>query len=344
MPQPINNMAQLWAISPEKLALLCAQQKIPGAVLADGAWQIPDGAAKPSLARPFLKWAGGKGRVLGAISAHYPKELGLGITRYVEPFVGGGAVLFDVLSCYQIGEAYAFDTNPELINAYRVVQQKPEALIHKLQTFESEYLGLPSEDRKDYYYEKRSAFNTGAGCTANARPNILRAALFLFLNRTCFNGLYRVSKSGQFNVPMGRYKNPQICNAPVLRAASAVLQNVRLFCASYEAAAKYIDAKTFVYLDPPYRPLSTTSSFTAYTKDAFDDTSQRQLAQFCSDMAGRGASLLLSNSDPKNTDPNDDFFDALYQDFTIYRIPVGRAINAKGGERGQVSELLIKNK
>ena len=280
--------------------------------------------------------------MLGAISAHYPKELGHAITRYVEPFVGGGAVLFDVLSCYQIKDAYAFDTNPELINAYRVVQQKPESLIRKLQTFESEYLELSQEDRKAYYYEKRGAFNTGTRCTANSKPNTLRAALFLFLNRTCFNGLYRVSKSGQFNVPMGRYKNPQICNAPALRAASAALQNVRLFCASYEAAAEYIDEQTFAYLDPPYRPLSATSSFTAYTKDAFDDDSQRQLAQFYSGMAHRGAFLLLSNSDPKNADPDDDFFDALYQGFSIYRIPVGRAINAKGSSRGQVSELLIK--
>ncbi len=157
MYQLINKMAKRWAISPEKLALLCTQQKSP-APFWPGAKQIPDGAQKPSLARPFLKWAGGKSRVLGAISAHYPKELGHAITRYVEPFVGGGAVLFDVLSCYQIKDAYAFDTNPELINAYRVVQQKPESLIRKLQTFESEYLELSQEDRKAYYYEKTRRF------------------------------------------------------------------------------------------------------------------------------------------------------------------------------------------
>lgn len=334
--------AKEWAIPAEELALLCAQDKLPGAVFANGAWFLPDDAARPVLARPFLKWAGGKGRSLWQIRPHYPPFLGGAITRYVEPFVGGGAVLLDVLSHYHIQQAYVSDTNRDLINAYRSVKSCVEPLIGQLGAMSAEYLPLGDGDRKAYYYEKRQQFNAGA-IPADAAPNPKRAALFLFLNRTCYNGLYRVSQSGQFNVPMGRYKNPQICNAPALRAASAALQEVQLFCGDYEQSADFIDAQTFVYLDPPYRPLSKTSSFTAYTKDAFDDNAQRRLADFFAEMARRGASVLLSNSDPKNTDPKDDFFDALYRRFHIHRIPLGRAINAKGGGRGQISELLISS-
>ncbi len=339
----LEYMVRQWAIPAKTLSHLCAQQKIPGAVLADGAWFIPDGAEKPALPRPFLKWAGGKGRSLPQISAHYPRFLGGAITRYAEPFVGGGAVLFDVLSRYHIEQAYLSDTNPELMNVYRAVKHCVEALIAQLEELGAAYLPLQSEDRRAFYYEKRRMFNAASPCTAESEPCPGRAALFLFLNRTCFNGLYRVSRGGQFNVPMGRYKNPQICNAPGLRAASAALSGVQLVCGSYARSAEFIDDKTFVYLDPPYRPLSKTSSFTAYTKDAFDDDSQRQLAAFFAEMAERGASLLLSNSDPRNADPQDDFFDALYRRFEIHRIPVGRAINARADGRGQISELLIQN-
>lgn len=339
----LGTAAKQWGIPAQKLSLLCAQQKIPGAIWAGNAWFLPDAAQKPQLARPFIKWAGGKSRSLAEIAARYPKYLGGGITRYAEPFVGGGAVLFDVLSHYHIEEAYLSDTNPELINVYRVVQSCVQPLIQQLEQFSAQYLPLDSDARKAYYYEKRARFNAGPFCAPNSPPDLERAALFLFLNRTCFNGLYRVSRSGQFNVPIGRYRAPEIINAPLLRAASAALKNVILVCGGYAQSADFVDAKTFVYLDPPYRPLSPTSSFTAYTQDAFDDDDQRALAEFFKAMAARGASLLLSNSDPKNTNPDDNFFDELYAPFHIHRLRVGRAISAKGEGRKKVSELLISN-
>ncbi len=339
----LKRAAREWNIPAKELTLLCEQQKIPGAVLAGGVWFIPEGAVLPALARPFLKWAGGKSRALSQLCARYPQFLGGEVMRYAEPFVGGGAVLFHVLSHYHIQEAYAGDTNPELINAYRAVQSCVEELISLLEKYSAAYLSLDHEGRKAYYYSARQQFNAGPFCTANCPPEVERAALFLFLNRTCFNGLYRVSRSGQFNVPMGRYKNPQIVSASALRAASAALRGVQLVCGSYEQSTDFIDSSTFVYLDPPYRPLSRTSSFTAYTKDAFDDDAQRRLASFFKEMANRGAHVLLSNSDPKNTDSGDDFFDALYRHFRIERISAGRAINAKGESRGQISELLISS-
>ena len=339
----LRTAAKQWGIPAQRLSLLCAQQKIPGAIWAGNVWFLPDTAQKPSLARPFIKWAGGKSRSLSEISLRYPKYLGGDITRYAEPFVGGGAVLFDVLSHYHIEEAYLSDTNAELINVYRVVQSCVQQLIALLEQFSAQYLPLDADARKAYYYEKREQFNAGPFCAPNSPPVLERAALFLFLNRTCFNGLYRVSRSGHFNVPIGRYRAPQIVNAPLLCAASSALENVSLICGSYAQSADFIDAKTFVYLDPPYRPLSPTSSFTAYTQDAFDDDDQRALAEFFKAMAARGASLLLSNSDPKNTNPHDNFFDALYAPFHIHRLRVGRAISANGKGRQQVSELLISN-
>lgn len=339
----IDTAARQWGIPIQKLSLLCAQQKIPGAILAGEAWFLPDTAQKPLFAHPFLKWAGGKSRSLAEIAAHYPAHLGGEITRYAEPFVGGGAVLFHVLSHYHIEQAYLSDTNPELINVYRVVQRHAPQLIQRLEQFSAQYLPLEAAARKLYYYEKRNQFNAGPFCAPSSPPDLERAALFIFLNRTCFNGLYRVNRKGKFNVPIGRYRAPEIVNAPLLRAASAALEHVELVCGSYAQSADFIDANTFVYLDPPYRPLSPTSSFTAYTQDAFDDDSQRALADFFAAMADRGARLLLSNSDPKNSDPNDTFFDELYAPFHIHRLRVGRAISAKGNGRGKVSELLISN-
>lgn len=339
----LADAAEQWGIPAQNLSLLCAQQKIPGAILAGDTWFLPDAAERPLLARPFLKWAGGKSRSLTEIAAHFPRHLGGEITRYAEPFVGGGAVLFHVLSYYHIEEAYLSDTNPELINVYRVVQGHVEQLIGQLEQFSAQYLPLDADARKAYYYEKRNQFNAGPPCVPNSPPDLERAALFLFLNKTCFNGLYRVNRKGQFNVPIGRYRAPEIVNAPLLRAASEALEHVALVCGSYAQSADFIDAHTFVYLDPPYRPLSPTSSFTAYTQDAFGDDDQRALAGFFAAMAGIGAKLLLSNSDPKNTDPHDRFFDELYAPFHIHRLRVGRAINARGAGRGRINELLISS-
>lgn len=228
-------------------------------------------------------------------------------------------------------------SNPELINVYRVVQSCVQPLIQQLEQFSAQYLPLDSDARKAYYYEKRARFNAGPFCAPNSPPDLERAALFLFLNRTCFNGLYRVSRSGQFNVPIGAIARRKSSMRRSCAPLPAALKNVVLFCGGYAQSADFVDAKTFVYLDPPYRPLSPTSSFTAYTQDAFDDDDQRSLAEFFKAMAARGASLLLSNSDPKNTNPDDNFFDELYAPFHIHRLRVGRAISAQG-RRAQKSQ------
>ncbi|HHX09107.1 MAG TPA: Dam family site-specific DNA-(adenine-N6)-methyltransferase, partial [Chloroflexi bacterium] len=197
-----------------------------------------------------------------------------------------------------------------------------------------------NEWRKEYYYLKRSLYNQ------NKAQNILNvdmAALFIFLNRTCFNGLYRVNSKGQFNVPIGAYKNPSICSVENLRRASLGLQNVQIVCADYLLSDEFVDKHTFVYFDPPYRPLNLSSSFTSYTKNDFTDSDQTELAAYIKKLANRGAFILASNSDPKNSDPEDNFFDHLYSGLTIKRVPASRNINSNANSRGEISELLISN-
>lgn len=290
--------------------------------------------------RPFLKWAGGKTQILGEIRLHYPTELGRSITKYAEPFVGGGAVLFDVLSNFNLEEVYISDINRELIATYICIRDNLDELIAELQTLAQEYISLAIDERKIYFYEKRKQFNA---LKTTSETNTTIAALFIFLNRTCFNGLYRVNKNGEFNVPMGKYKNPTICDADNLRAVSRKLQGVKILCGDYKESRHFIDAKTFAYFDPPYRPLSTTSSFTSYAQDGFGDQQQKELARFIDEMSEKGAAIVASNSDPRNVDENDDFFDKLYANHKIHRIGAARMINSVGSERGKISELLIAN-
>lgn len=290
--------------------------------------------------KPFVKWAGGKSQLLGEIRKFYPSELGKKIRKYVEPFVGGGAVLFDILSTYELDEVYISDLNAELINTYRVLRDYPDKLIDKLARFQEEFLPGNDDWRKEYYYLKRSLYNQ------NKAQNILNvemAALFIFLNRTCFNGLYRVNSKGEFNVPIGSYKNPSICSADNLRRASLGLQNVRIVCADYLLSDEFVDKRTFVYFDPPYKPLNLSSSFTSYTKNDFTDSDQTKLAAYIKKLAKRGAFVLASNSDPKNSDPDDNFFDQLYSGLTIKRVPASRKINSNANSRGEINELLISN-
>lgn len=288
--------------------------------------------------RPFLKWAGGKSQLLPEIRKIYPEGLGDTVTRYAEPFLGGGAVLLDILSTYRLEAVYASDTNGELINAYCCVRDRLEELLERLHRMEAEYLPLDTQARKDFYYQVREQFNGGR---QSGPVDGERAALLLFLNRTCFNGLYRVNARGEFNVPMGAYKNPAICDEDNLRRVSGLLQGVELVCAPYTQAGGFADGRTFLYADPPYRPLNQTSSFTAYTQNAFGDEQQRELAFFLRELAGRGVRVAASNSDPHNTDPQDDFFDELYAGCTIRRIAASRMINSDAAARGKVSELLI---
>ena len=294
-----------------------------------------DGAAKP-----FVKWAGGKGQILNEIRKKYPTDLGRRINKYAEPFIGGGAVLFDVLNNFNLDEIYISDINKELTHTYITIRDCIDELCQVLLAYEKEYLSADTDMRKDIYYDKRELFNVLKKC--DNKPLEL-AALFIFLNRTCFNGLYRVNSKGGFNVPQGSYKNPCILDENNIRTVSQKLQGITIVCGDYKLAADFIDDKTFAYFDPPYRPLSTTANFTAYAQDGFCDTAQAELASFIDDMSVRGAYIVASNSDPKNVDEQDEFFDILYAAHQISRIQASRAINSNGAKRGKVRELLIAN-
>jgi len=292
------------------------------------------------LAKPFVKWAGGKGQILNEIRKKYPATLGKNINKYAEPFIGGGAVLFDVLNNFNLDAVYISDINKELTHTYITIRDSVDELGYVLSEYEKEYLPADVDARKDIYYEKRELFN--ALKQDNGKPLEL-AALFIFLNRTCFNGLYRVNSKGGFNVPQGSYKNPCIFDEDNLRIVSQKLQGITIICGDYKLAADFIDDKTFAYFDPPYRPLSPTANFTSYAQDGFCDTAQTELASFIDDMSEKGAYIIASNSDPKNVDEQDDFFDTLYAAHKISRIQASRAINSNGAKRGKVRELLIAN-
>ena len=296
--------------------------------------------------KPFIKWAGGKRQLINKISEYYPIEMieDKTITKYVEPFVGGGAVLFDILNRDQIKHIYIGDTNPNLINTYMVVQLYVNLLIKELKNLEHEYLALDDKKRAEYYLSVRTEFNKCTNVLNRfAKAKVRQAACFIFLNRTCFNGLYRVNRSGKFNVPHGKYKNPSICDEENLRTVSKKMENVVIKCCSYQDWADIIDEQTLVYFDPPYRPLTKTSNFNSYDKNVFGDDQQVELANFVKQISEKGAMFILSNSDPHNIDVNDNFFDELYADFNIHEISASRHINRNASGRGSVSELLITN-
>ncbi len=344
--------ADLWGISQRHVAILCSEARIQHAKMLSNVWLIPKEAQKPDYAwslkylneqklKPFLKWAGGKGQLLDEIRKHYPSGLGGSIYKYAEPFVGGGAVLFDVLSYYNIDEVYISDTNAELINVYETLRDNTEELIHLLKQYESSYLPMNNAVRKVFYNKKRINYNK---LKLSHQRNIELAALFIFLNRTCFNGLYRVNSKGEFNVPMGSYKMPTICDENNLRNIAKALECVIIKHADYKDAESFIDNHTFAYFDPPYRPLPSFQSFNAYTEDYFDDSCQEELGIFIKHLSNSGAYIIASNSDPKNTAPNDNFFDELYDGMIINRIYATRMINSKANARGRISELLIYSK
>ena len=289
--------------------------------------------------KPFLKWAGGKGQLLSEIEKYYPFD-GKKITRYAEPFVGGGAVLFDILNKYDLDEVYISDINNELINTYQIVRDEIERLIDMLSLMQDKFITLDIENRRSYYMKKRARFNE-LKINGNEDVNIEKAALMIFLNKTCFNGLFRVNKNGLFNVPMGSYKNPLICDEQNLRAVSKKLQNVTIVCGDYRKSADFIDDKTFVYIDPPYRPITDTANFTAYTEELFNDDEHIELARFVDQLKEKGAKVVVSNSDPKNSNANDDFFDKIYARQRIKRVEATRMINCNSEARGKITELLI---
>lgn len=346
--------ADKWGISQRRVALLCSESRISNATMVGNMWIIPKTAEKPIDARstrysekkekaikPFLKWVGGKGQLLKEIEKYYPFDKD-NITKYAEPFVGGGAVLFDILSKYDLEEVYISDINKELVNTYRIIRDDIDELVIMLQVMQDVFLPMNTNERKIYYMDKRKRFND-LKINGNETVNIEKAALMIFLNKTCFNGLFRVNKKGLFNVPMGSYKKPMICDKSNLRAVSKKLQKVNIVCGDYRLSKEFIDQNTFVYFDPPYRPLTNTASFTAYTENLFNDDSQRELANYVDELHKKGAKILVSNSDPKNSNMDDNFFDDIYSENKIKRVEAARMINCNGESRGKIKELLISN-
>lgn len=291
-------------------------------------------------AKPFLKWAGGKTQLIEQIKNNLPEIIFKEKFTYIEPFVGSGAVLFWLLSEFpNMKKAVINDINKELIDTYEVIAQNPHDLISILEILQNEYHELEGnqEDKKQYYYEKRNLFNS------REQGKIEQSALFIFLNRTCFNGLYRVNRKNEFNVPIGSYKKPTICDRENIMAVSDALQKVEIICGDFEQTVQHAGENTLFYFDPPYKPLNQTSSFNSYTKNEFDDKEQIRLRDFCDELAKKGYQWILSNSDVKGKDENNNFFDELYADFHIERVLAKRNINANPEKRGVLSELLITN-
>lgn len=293
-------------------------------------------------ATPFLKWAGGKSQLLNKIDKHLPDKIkNGGIKKYYEPFLGGGAVFFYLAQKYDIQSCYLSDVNKDLVLAYRTIQGYVAPLILMLQSIQDEYFALSSENQEKYFYEIRTKFNESNNLVNLNEPDlnwIIRASQIIFLNRTCFNGLFRVNSRGLFNVPFGRYKNPVICNDKNLHSVSRLLKNVVIHHGDFASFNSEIGDDAFIYFDPPYRPLSASSSFTSYAKSTFDDSEQIRLAKLYHTLNDRGALLMLSNSDT-----DDDFFVSNYKGFNIHRAPARRNINSNALGRGEVSELIITN-
>jgi DNA adenine methylase len=293
-------------------------------------------------AKPFLKWAGGKTQLIPAIEAALPKAIRQKDNlTYIEPFIGSGAVMFWFLQQFpHVQKAVINDINPDLTRAYNIIKEQPLSLIDALSNIQDSYYALSSEeDRKSFFLEKREAFN------ARNLPALDSTALLMFLNRTCYNGLYRVNSKNRFNVPFGKHSNPKICDPATIIADSHILQKVIILNGDYRDTLQYATENTFFYFDPPYRPISQTASFNAYAKDVFDDAEQIRLRHFCEDLSNRGYQWLLSNSDPKNTNATDNFFDDLYNDhiINIDRVRAKRIINSNSAKRAEIFELLISN-
>ncbi|MGR3273937.1 DNA adenine methylase [Acaryochloris marina NIES-2412] len=264
-----------------------------------------------SSARPFLKWAGGKGRLIAQYTPHFPQHF----SSYYEPFLGGGAIFFHL----QPEQAVLSDVNPELVNVYTCVRDQIDDVLKSLETHACQH-------GHDYYYRIRAL---------SPPTPAERAARFIYLNRTCFNGLYRENSKGQFNVPMGRYKKPKICDTVLLKAVSNVLQAVQIRQQPFESILKVAQStQDFVYFDPPYHPISATSDFTAYSRGAFTAEDQIKLAQVFAELVNRGVQVMLSNSDCP-------FIRDLYQGFNIYSIQAARAINSNPQKRGKITEILV---
>ncbi|HSH05495.1 MAG TPA: DNA adenine methylase [Anaerolineae bacterium] len=301
----------------------------------------------PKKPKPFLKWVGGKRQLIPQIETLLPPKLKNGsIKRFVEPFVGGGALFFHLNQTTNIHQFILCDRNQDIILTYQIVKENVHQLIDFLADIQQNYYQLNEQQRKNFFYETRRQFNqtkqTITALTTN-KTTTLNTARLIFLNRTCFNGLYRVNAKGGFNVPFGRYKKPKICDQDNLLAVSRALASAKILHGDYTLCQDFIGKQTFVYFDPPYRPLNKTSNFNTYAKKGFDDNEQIRLATFFRNMAKTNAKLMLSNSDPHNINPDDNFFQTLYAGFNIYKLSANRMINSNSKKRGKLSELLITN-
>ena len=282
----------------------------------DGRPPTAAGGEAVPIARPVLKWAGGKGRLLPELLGRTPSTFEV----YHEPFIGGGALFFALAGQGRLGRAYLSDANPSLIDVYLALRDDVEAVIGVL---------------REHVYERAHYYRVRALDPANlSRPE--RAARVIYLNKTCYNGLYRENRKGQFNVPFGRYKNPTICDEPNLRAASRVLQGVDIGRRHFCTIVHYAQPGDFVYFDPPYHPLSATANFTAYDRSGFGPDDQRQLRDVFAALGERGARAMLSNSDTP-------FVRELYDGFAIDQVHVARAVNSKASGRGKVAEVIVRN-
>lgn len=296
-------------------------------------------------AKPIIKWVGGKTQLLNIINDNLPQNISH-FNTYMEPFIGGAAVLFYIVpKLPNIKNVFINDLNYKLTNLYTVVKNKHLKLINQLKTIQEEY--RKSEDPKMFYYNTRDSFNI---YDMNMEPDadVLHAAEFIFLNKTCFNGLYRENSKGEFNVPWNKNVNVCICDEENIKVVHNffIKYNVQIFTGTYNEFFKdkelYIK-NAFVYMDPPYRPITKSSAFTSYTKSGFNDDSQKDLKVWFDVLTSDCAYCMLSNSDPKNSDVNDTFFDDLYSDYNIIRVNAKRSINSKGNGRGSITEILVKN-
>ncbi|NPD44795.1 MULTISPECIES: DNA adenine methylase [unclassified Lentimicrobium] len=290
-------------------------------------------------AKPFLKWAGGKTQLLSEIEKRIPFKKDDRFT-YIEPFVGSGAVFIWMMRSFpKIEKAVINDVNSDLTQAYDSVKNHLKELTSILFDFEKEYNSLihEPEKRSQIYYQKRDLFNTRKSSAVE------QSALFIFLNKTCYNGLYRVNKSNEYNVPQGNYKKPKICNAKNLLALSELLRKVIILNGDYKETLNTADERSLFYFDPPYKPISRSSNFNSYSQNVFGDKEQIELKEFCDIVGEQGKLWLLSNSDLRNAEPKDEFFDTLYQDYKIERVLAKRRINSNSKKRGLLTELLISN-
>lgn len=275
--------------------------------------------AKNKLVVPVVKWVGGKRQLLDEITPLLPKR----ITTYCEPFLGGGAVLFSI----QPSRAIVNDLNKELITLYEVIRDDVETLIESLKKH---------ENNSEYFYSIRDMDRNKD--SYNLLSKVERASRLLYLNKTCFNGLFRVNSSGEFNSPFGHYKNPNIVNEPVLRAVSKYFnsKNIIFYSGDFYKTIENIGRGTFVYLDPPYDPVSDTANFTGYNKGGFDRKEQLRLKEYCDELTRQGIKFLLSNSATE-------FIKSLYSEYDIHIVQAKRSINSNGSKRGAVDEVLIRN-